>query len=379
MKTTWRLLFAVALLPVGGVAQAAGYLDGAMKSPASFDEALGSESIELVSMLEPDPAEPAAAAAPKAAASGSCCGSVGDCCGDSCSGDPCCGDMCNACCGPTWTFRGGAVILERDRNDRTRFIRDNNGGAQDGFADQFDPGYSGGVDLSLIRWLECGKSIESRFFGGLEWEDRQRWDTSTNWGFGNIPDWTNGNAISVTTDYSSRLNSAEVNLRSSANRSITYLIGFRWIELNEDFSANANILGAPLAFRLDTDNNLYGGQIGADANLLRTGGPLTANAWIKAGVYGNDADSSFSLTTPGPDFANSASNGQVAFVGDVAITSSYALNDWLSLRTGYQLLWIEGVAIASDQITLANLVNGGVDSEGEAFYHGALISLDATW
>jgi hypothetical protein len=147
MKTTWRLLFAVALLPAGGVAQAAGYLDGAMRSPASFDEALGTQSVELVSMLDPNPAEPTAAAAPKAAASGSCC----DSCGDSCCDDPCCGDMCNVCCGPTWTFRGGAVILERDNNDPTRFIRDNNGGAQEGFADQFDFGWSGGVDLSLIR------------------------------------------------------------------------------------------------------------------------------------------------------------------------------------------------------------------------------------
>ena len=384
MKTTWRLLFAVALLPVGGAAQAAGYLDGAMKSPASFDEALGAQPVKLASMLEPDAATPEAAApAPAAANSGSCCDSVGDCCGDSCCGDDCCtdcGSACGCCCGPVWTFRGGAVILERDRNDRTRFVDDRRpADALDGFADAFDFGTSGGVDLSLIRWLSDGRSIESRFFGGLEWEDEQSWDTSNDWGFGNIPDWSNGNAVTVDAVYNSRLNSLETNLRSAPYRSITFLIGFRWLELNEDFTANADILGSPVNFRLDTDNNLYGGQIGADADLFSNGGPLTANAWIKAGVYGNDADSSFSLTTPGPDFANSASNGQTAFVGDVAITGSYALNDWLALRTGYQLLWIEGVAIASDQITVGNLVSGSIDSEGEAFYHGALVSLDATW
>lgn len=382
MKTTWRLLFAVILMPVGGFAQAAGYLGGEMKSPASFDEALGLDSIELASMLEPDPAEPTAAAAPApaAASSGSCCDCVGDCCGDCCSGDPCCGDMCNACCCPTWTFRGGAVILQRDRNDRTRFIDDRRpANTEDGFADAFDFDTSGGVDLSLIRWLSDGRSIESRFFGGLEFEDEQSWNTSNDWGFGNIPDWSNGNAVMVDAVYNSRLNSAEVNLRSAPYRSITFLMGFRWLELNEDFTANADILGSPVNFRLDTDNNLYGGQIGADANLLQNRGPFTANAWIKAGVYGNDADSSFSLQTPGPDFSNSASNGQVAFVGDMAISGSYALNDWLALRTGYQLLWVEGVAIASDQITASNLVLGNIDSEGEAFYHGALVSLDATW
>ncbi len=366
---------------MGGAVQAAGYLGGEMSSPGTFDEALGMQPIELASMLEPEAAVPAAAAKTHAASAGSCCDSVGDCCGDSCSGDPCCGDMCGAGCGPLWTFRGGAVILQRDRNDRTRFIADRRpGGDRDGFGDAFDFGTSGGVDLSLIRWLDGGRSIESRFFGGLEWEDQQSWDTSDDWGFGNIPEWNNLNAVTVDAVYNSRLNSAEVNLRSSVNRSITFLIGFRWLELNEDITANADILGSPVNFRLDTDNNLYGGQIGADANMFRNGGPITANAWVKAGVYGNDADGSFSLQTPGPDFAGSASVGQVAFVGDVAFTGSYALTDHLSLRGGYQLLWIEGVAIASDQITLSNLVSGpGIDSEGEAFYHGALVSLDATW
>jgi hypothetical protein len=52
----------------------------------------------------------------------------------------------------------------------------------------------------------------------------------------------------------------------------------------------------------------------------------------------------------------------------------------VSFNSGYQLLWFDGVALASEQIQVTNVVTGGgIDTDGFVFYHGALISMDIIW
>ena len=380
MKTTWRFLFAFALLPVGSAAQAAGYLDGSMRSPASFDEALGIGQVKQVSMLEPEPAEPTAAAASTAAAS-SCCGSIGDCCGDSCA-DPCCGDLCNACCGPTWTVRTGAVILERARPRRQRVIEDRTGGtAGDGFTDIFDFGFEGGPDITITRWLRNGNGIEVRYFGALDWNDQATWTSANGWAIPTNPPRMGVGVANIDANYRSSLDSTEINYRQAPNQSISYLVGFRWIELSEDLDVNANFGSNQATVGWDTNNHLYGAQTGAEVNLFDRGGPFTALAWFKGGLFGNDADNNFSLVQAvGPDVEFTDETGRLAFVGDIAFTGSYQLTNNMALRSGYQLLFIDGVALASEQIFATNVLTGqGVDPSGFAFYHGAMLSLDFVW
>jgi hypothetical protein len=44
----------------------------------------------------------------------------------------------------------------------------------------------------------------------------------------------------------------------------------------------------------------------------------------------------------------------------------------LSVRAGYQLLYVNGVAIAADQVTATDFVtSSGIDTHGSAFFHGA--------
>jgi hypothetical protein len=388
VKTTWRLLFAAALLPVGGAAQAGGYLDGAMKSPASFDEALGRGPIELVSAFEPDLAEPPAppshggpaASAPKPVAASSSIS--GSCCSDGCASDSGCGDLCNDCCGPTWTARVGAVILERARPRRQRVIEDRTGGtAGDGFSDAFDFGFEAGPDITLTRWLANGNGIEVRYFGALQWDAQAHWMSATGWALPTNPPRVGAGAAVIDANYISRLNSTEVNYREAPNQTVSLLAGFRWIELHEDLDVDADFGSNMTEVGWNTDNHLYGAQTGAEINLLDRGGPFTALAWFKGGIYGNDADNDFSLNQSiGPDVSFTDQTGRVAFVGDIAFTGSYQLTDSISLRTGYQLLFIDGVALASEQIFATNVVTGsGVDATGFAFYHGAITSIDFVW
>jgi hypothetical protein len=381
-------LFAAALLPVGGAAQAAGYLDGAMKSPASFDEALGLDNIQQVSMLEPDLAEGASApaAAPQSMAAGSSsscgCGSMGDCCGDNCCGDSCC-DLAS-CCGPTWTARMGVVVLERDRPDSVTLLRNTGNGVRVFDGDWFDFDYEVGPDVSLFRHTSAGNALEVRYFGVYDWEARAGANLGGSITIPTIPVTIMAPMVNVNALYESSLHSTEVNWRINQNGPVTWLTGFRWIELNDTLDVSATVGGLATQFGWDTNNHLYGSQIGADVDLWDRGGPLVLEGLIKAGVYGNDADNSFFADAnfnPGPALASRGENNDVAFVGEVSFTTVYQLRNNWALRSGYQMLWVEGVALASDQIAVTSPLspNSGIDDDSGVFYHGALIGIERSW
>lgn len=125
-----------------------------------------------------------------------------------------------------------------------------------------------------------------------------------------------------------------------------------------------------------THNRLYGVQCGADALLWDRGGPLTVDLIGKAGIYGNRAshDSFYStgvVTLPAGDKASAT-----AFLGEMSLAATYRLTERVSLTGGYRLLWIDGVALATDQVADSNFVfHRGISVSGDAFYHGAVMGL----
>ncbi len=81
-------------------------------------------------------------------------------------------------------------------------------------------------------------------------------------------------------------------------------------------------------------------------------------------------------------YTSSAATDHAAFVGSLALTGKYAITANLSARAGYQLLWIDGVALAPDQIAVSNpdIVPAHsyatVSTSGSPFYHGAFVGLE---
>jgi hypothetical protein len=89
---------------------------------------------------------------------------------------------------------------------------------------------------------------------------------------------------------------------------------------------------------------------------LAVGGDLTRRnrgrllKTAKAGVYGNAADNDFTLiVSDGQRFDAGAAEDDVAFVGEIDLRASYPISRHVSLTGGYQLLWIDGVALASNE------------------------------
>ena len=56
------------------------------------------------------------------------------------------------------------------------------------------------------------------------------------------------------------------------------------------------------------------------------------------------------------------------------------LTDHLALRGGYRLLWLDGVALASDQLAVSDFANGsGFNDSGNVFYHGAFAGFELAY
>ncbi len=294
----------------------------------------------------------------------------------------------NACpapaadCDPLWEVYGGAVILRRDPSS-----------AGPGF--RF--GSEAGVDVDVRRRIGERNQLQVRYFGIDDWADQQAIDGSQTW------IWPFSRDFTGIGEYDSDLHSAEINLRSQRNDWLTILGGFRWVELQENLNYERNFdpLTIPIpifpditlpGFDLERDgrtqNFMYGGQIGADFLVWDRGGPFTLNTEMKAGIYSNLAKSNSRLETRVlGDILTEERNRHTGFLGELGITARYQLTDNLAVRGGYQMVWIEGIALADNQ-PLDNplLVDygdygafGDLDARGGLFYHGATVGGEFRW
>jgi hypothetical protein len=179
----------------------------------------------------------------------------------------------------------------------------------------------------------------------------------------------------------SSFNSLEFNVRENVSDYLTILAGFRWINLNERFGF---LLASPtdaIAGVTEATNNLLGFQVGADG-VLYDMGRFQIDGIAKAGIYGNLADNQTAVIgVPNPGFiAFTDDTTDVAFEADVRLGGTYWLGERFAVRGGYQLIWLEGVALAADQIAAVDLNNRwGLDTSGSPFWHGAYVEAMLTW
>ncbi len=266
-------------------------------------------------------------------------------------------DLCAPGWCPLWTVRAGAVILHRSQPDDPEGLLFLAGAGE---TPDFD--WSAGPDVSIIRQFGSGGSLEVRYFGALNFQIDDEFAPNPVIAFG--------------ADYSSRLHSTEFNWRRPYSERIKWLAGFRWIELHEEFTFSQDISIVPILIDLESnvDNHLYGGQVGLDVNFLRGCGPWSLDGVFKAGLYGDFADRDFQVAINGtPVGGIFEDDTDAAFVGEIGVAAGYDLSDHWALRGGYQLLWINGAALADEQF------DAELNLSGDIFYHGALVGLERTW
>jgi hypothetical protein len=298
----------------------------------------------------------------------------------SCNEDSSCG-ACESGCGcSTWYGYAGAVILHRSRPENGAILAPLLAGPQINGGD-FGFGWTGGVDVTIGQRDECCDGWEVRYFNDL--------GANAGLSFAGAPiDFRIAqgfpvNVIAVDATYATDLHSFEYNSREFVTRNVTLLSGFRYLEIDETLNFDLQQLGGgnPQYYWNDT-NYLYGWQTGADVGLWGGNSPFSLNSIFKIGVYGLAADNEF-VNTPavGPVVQLGDFESDIAWVGEINLVATCQLCRNVALRGGYQLLWIENVAVASDQAINATTAGSGagIDTNGELFYQGATTSLVFSW
>ena len=71
----------------------------------------------------------------------------------------------------------------------------------------------------------------------------------------------------------------------------------------------------------------------------------------------------------------------MAFMGELNLTGIYQLNNVWGIRAGYNVMLIEGVALAPDQLdfTFTSTSGSQLHNNGGMFLQGANVGLEARW
>ena len=176
---------------------------------------------------------------------------------------------------------------------------------------------------------------------------------------------------------------------------LSMLGGMRFlsVEDNFDFFSMSTITqnGVPTGpisgdYRIETRNRLLGLQIG-----LAVGSQTPRFSWSVTGRMGpyinflrqrqnitfNDANDPFAVTTA--DRSRQENDERVAMVGQVSMVGRFRLLDHFNLRAGYDFMWVQGLALAPEQLDFTDSFAQQTNRNGILLYQGLSLGVEYTW
>lgn len=324
------------------------------------------------------------------------------------------------CAAPRWyDFEIGAMVLKRDDAGGTQgFAAQGVGGPIVLSTDELDMGESTSFKFSAMYQFGPGSNIEFTFFGLFGWTGSAQVNDPNNLlfspfsNFGTDP--LNGfeetdAAFQSSISYYSTFDNYEINFRQrwqspNCRYQGSWLAGIRYFQLDERFDYVTRVDGALAAdpdvvvrTNVDVNNALTGIQIGGDLWICLLPG-LRVGGEGKFAVLGNHANVDNTISVTGVanpvTFADGVVVGDVSFLGDLAAYATYRLNYNWTLKAGYQVLYLEGAALASENFNAAppniftptGMVPGPVPvrqpfarEDGNVFYHGFTATAEFMW
>jgi hypothetical protein len=67
-----------------------------------------------------------------------------------------------------------------------------------------------------------------------------------------------------------------------------------------------------------------------------------------------------------------AQRDQTSFMGEAGLVAAYKWNEHITFRLTAKAVWLEGVALAPDQVSMLNVADGeaSINTHGSVFYYG---------
>jgi Putative beta barrel porin-7 (BBP7) len=271
-------------------------------------------------------------------------------------------------------------------------------------------------------------SVEYTYFGAIDWHSQfvandpggrlfgvlNRFGTAQQPNFPSPPFpatfGTGNNTTAQAGIYNSRLNNHEFNLIHdfvefnlfgdtdvrSPRLSIAGLAGLRYLRLADNFrlvtsgdiipSAGINDPAATADYRIDSKNDAFGGQIGLRMG-LRLWDQLTLGTEYKFAVLGNGAEQTsnvlFLFTQPAPilGFLNTSRGDlRTSTLNHIRTYLSWDVTQYMTVRGGYELFWLNGRALAPDQVdpnvAQTNTIQPMLNDKGTTLFYGGFGGLE---
>ena len=279
---------------------------------------------------------------------------------------------------PTWWMSADALFLYRTQHNRATFVIDeNNASAPVLTGDDLSFGMAAGPRLATGLTGQSGYTAELVYFGMNNWTSSA---TATGNNNLSIPgdlglateDFFAADRMDI--NYDSRIQNVETNLWSPI-AGMELLTGFRHFSVIENFQiASFDTDTYKSDYQIQTNNQLFGGQVGARKRWAWERIGFTPEA--KFGLFGNannqhslvrDLDNSKFLRDVTSSSSILSSLSELRLLGDASITSN------LKLTFGYNLIWLTGVAQAPYQLDFSYTDSSSryVNDNHSIFYHGA--------
>lgn len=157
------------------------------------------------------------------------------------------------------------------------------------------------------------------------------------------------------------------------------------------------IVGAPAAgsvldidFESNVDNQLVGGQVAVHGVFFENDYVLFEGS-LKTGAYLNHVNVILTETYIEQNRERSTyqkihrdEKDAVAFLGNARLAGGYKLRENIRVKAGYEVMFMSGVALATDQWHAVQADNAGptrldLDASGSIFVHGGNASLEVIW
>lgn len=330
-------------------------------------------------------------------------------------GGPCAtqygGGACDACggsendigCGPTNSCVDGFIAhrpngfygmaefmpLTFDANRDLDFARIGPAGATVISTSHLDNEFDAGGRWTIGKVLTPCWRVEGGFTGNYAWGDRigvrSADDLSSilsNFADPEVANLDLNNFALLETH--TRFSSAELNFKYWVDvppgpMDISLIAGFRYFNLDEQLHFRTESANAINDLNVNTFNDLYAVQIGIEGAFL-----VSPHWWIEASVKGGLAQnfaehrSAYSIDNAAPTL-RALNQDRTSFYGDVLVAANVQITPGLVLRAGYQATFINGVALAAENVETNNamLLNGPtiLRDSGEIAVHGPILGV----
>lgn len=306
--------------------------------------------------------------------------------------EPCCVPCCTSCCDDpcaSWTFSAGWLYLNRSDPDDALLFFNPSVESETVNASDFDFGWQSGVEFGITKHnLIWDVDLEARVWGVDGWTSQTSASLSgPTTGIATNPELQVLGPRDVASTYTSEIGSLEFNLKRRSHHvpRWTWIAGFRMLELDENLNSlftDPNQDFGTFDYRVSTRNRLYGFQLGGELDLISSC-RWCVRGFAKAGIYGNEANNSSAadcLTFEECIFNANQNKSRTAFVGEAGISVRYCFCENLAVRADYRAVWVDGVALASEQVNATNYLDfTGASTSGDVFYHGSFLGLEYTY